>query len=91
MFLNHFQPGRKKRQVDESIVNFNLPEEFTIEELGLNFTEEQRQICSNDLQCLFDLLFTGNEEIALNTLRQNQKVEEQAKLLSKQNSWQVCS
>ena len=86
MFLDTIQPSRKKRQTDEPVGNLTLPEEFAIEELGLDFTEEQRQICSNDLQCMFDLFFAGSEEIALATLDHSREVTEQARVLGKQNT-----
>ena len=42
MFLDTIPPGRKKCQTDQPIGNLTLPEEFAIEELGLNFTDGQR-------------------------------------------------
>ena len=35
----------------------------------LNFTAEQRMICEDNPQCLFDLVVTGELEIAMNTLQ----------------------
>ena len=34
----------------------------------LTFTDEQKEICKNDTQCLYDLVVTGEESIALETL-----------------------
>ena len=85
MFLDTIPPGRKKCQTDQPIGNLTLREEFAIEELGLNFTDGQRQVCGDHLPCLFDLMFTGIEEIALNTLNRNLEALEQERLLSKLN------
>ena len=35
----------------------------------LNFTTDQRMICEDNPQCLFDLVVTGELEIAMNTLQ----------------------
>ena len=53
---------RRKRQSDENATY--VPVFFE----ELNFTDEQRMICDNNPQCLFDLAVTDDTEIALNTL-----------------------
>ena len=59
-------PGRKRRQVIGPSLNSNPPQPFSIE--NLNYTDEQREFCNNITECMFDLLITGDTEIAGNTM-----------------------
>ena len=62
-------PGRKRRQVSRPSLNFSspdLPVPFSIE--NLDYTDEQREFCNNITECMFDLLLTGDTEIAGNTM-----------------------
>lgn len=43
---------------------FNNCDDQTITGLASNATDEQRAFCNNDETCIFDLLATGNQELA---------------------------
>lgn len=58
--LLHPSPNRRKRQSGQSNIIFFHE---------LNFTAEQRVICEDNPPCLFDLVVTGELEIAMNTLQ----------------------
>lgn len=68
-----YYPGesqRKKRQAGgtyDDFQNINFVPIFTDE---LNFTDEQRVVCEDNLQCLFDLAITEETEFAMTTLEQ---------------------
>ena len=53
------QNGRRKRQTDDFQPLF-----FE----DLNITEAQRAVCSNNSECILDLIASGNETLALATL-----------------------
>ena len=55
--------NRRRRQSDQN--DTFMPIFFE----DLNFTTEQRMICEDNPQCLFDLVVTGELEIAMNTLQ----------------------
>ena len=45
------------------------PVPFSIE--NLNYTDEQREFCNDIAECMFDLLLTGDTEIATTTMEAN--------------------
>ena len=51
----------------------------------LNFTAEQRMICEDNPQCLFDLVVTGELEIAMNTLQFEKEANATKEILGKLN------
>ena len=59
-------PGRKRREVIGPSLTPDPPVAFSIE--NLNYTDEQREFCNNITECMFDLLVTGDMEIAGNTM-----------------------
>ena len=66
---SYYSFNRKRRQVTEPSLDFifpDPPQPFSIE--NLNYTDEQREFCNNITECMFDLLFTGDTEIARNTM-----------------------
>ena len=74
MFAIHRNPnlGRKRRQVTGPNMDFVFPDPpvpFSIE--NLNYTDEQREFCNDIAECMFDLLFTGDTEIATTTMEAN--------------------
>ena len=74
MFAIHRNPnlGRKRRQVTGSNMDFVFPDPpvpFSIE--NLNYTDEQREFCNDIAECMFDLLLTGDTEIATTTMEAN--------------------
>ncbi len=76
--------GRRRRQVSEPSLDFIFPDPpapFSID--NLNYTDEQREFCNNDVQCMFDLLFTGDTQVAMTTMNVNEEGTRQAKELSK--------
>ena len=54
--------SRKRRQVIGPSLTPDPPQPFSIE--NLNYTDEQREFCNNITGCMFDLLITGDTEIA---------------------------
>ena len=84
-------PNRKRRQVTGPSLDFifpDPPQPFSIE--NLNYTEEQREFCNNVTECMFDLLFTGDTEIAGNTLDVTTEATRQGIELSKKLLLQTC-
>ena len=86
MFAIHRDPalGRKRRQVTGPNLDFIFPDPpvpFSIE--NLNYTDEQREFCNNITECMFDLLFTADMEIAGNTMETNVEATRQRIQLSK--------
>ena len=80
-FLN-----RKRRQVTEPSLDFifpDPPQPFSVE--NLNYTDEQREFCNNITECMFDLLFTGDTEIARNTMDVRVEGTRQRIEISKEN------
>lgn len=75
-----FYNGRRKRQADETFGNSSFVPIFSDE---LNFTEMQRLICQNNMQCLFDFAVTGERDIALETLQHEQEANATHEELSK--------
>ena len=49
----------------------------------LEFTEEQKELCKDDLQCLYDLVITGEKDIAMDTLATGEEVEQTQAILGK--------
>lgn len=81
--LFYYAGNRRKRQVGgtyEDFQNLNFVPIFLDE---LNFTDNQRMICENNLQCLFDLAVTGEMEFAMNTLEQEKVANTTVQILSK--------
>ncbi len=78
------KPNLSKRQSTPQ-TNFTFPvgQRFSIADLGIEFTDEQRELCSNITECLFDLLVTGDEEVAMETMQEVVEVQENEKELSK--------
>lgn len=60
--LFYASTNRRKRQDDQNVF---VPLFFD----QLNYTREQIVMCENNQQCLFDLVVTGDVEIASNTLK----------------------
>lgn len=48
-----------------------------------SFTEEQRALCGNDIACLYDLVQTGDEEVAQQTLDTSNDLEQLASTIGK--------
>ncbi len=69
-----FDMVRSKRQSPDS----QLPIFFD----DLDFTEEQQRLCSNNPECLLDLVVTGVVDIALTTLNQQRETNRTIDLLS---------
>ena len=78
---NH--PDRCRRQATGPLdLKFpDPPVPFSIE--NLNYTDEQRAFCNNITECMFDLLFTGDKEIAENTMEATVESTRQRNELSK--------
>ena len=75
---------RKRRQVTGPNLDFIFPDPpipFSIE--NLNYTDEQREFCNNITECMFDLLFTADTEIATTTMETNMESTRQRIELSK--------
>ena len=49
----------------------------------LNFTAEQRMICEDNPPCLFDLVVTGELEIAMNSLQVEKEANATKEILGK--------
>ena len=64
---------RRRRQAGFAPVFFN---EF-------NYTDEQIAFCENDQACLFDLLVTGDDTIAMTALESGKNFSKQVRQLSK--------
>ena len=71
MFSN---PARRKRQTDPEPDPFNFDD--------LTFTDEQRELCKDNPQCLVDLHASGDMNIALLTLRSEEEASKTIETLS---------
>lgn len=49
----------------------------------LEFTDDQRKMCENNNECLFDFVVTGNTEVALTTLNDQKRDNATHEILSK--------
>ena len=47
----------------------------------LTFTDEQREVCNNDEQCLYDFAVTGERSVAMDTLDAAEELERVQALL----------
>lgn len=65
-------------------------EPFTIDDLGLDFTSEQMEVCGDVTECLLDLLETGDHELAIATREIDHQVEEETLALSECNLPLIC-
>ena len=77
-----YYTSSRKRQTDgsyEDFQNLNFVPVFLDE---LNFTNDQRVLCENNLQCLFDLAVTEDETFAVNTLEQEKIANATVEILS---------
>ena len=84
MFAIHRPPDRKRRQVSGpslDVIFPDPPQPFSVD--NLNYTDEQREFCNNLPECMFDLLFTEDTEIAGNTMEANMEATRQEIELSK--------
>lgn len=66
-----FYPGEGnlvKRQTGATFDDFQELDFIPVFIENLNFTSEQLQFCEGNLQCLFDLVASEDEEFARNTL-----------------------
>ncbi len=90
MFHVHRSAKESAYLVHQSETLDKIPEgPFEIDELDLEFTDEQIKFCKNDTQCLFDLDLTDDKEIAGTTKEHNDEREETTAVLSKYFSAQV--
>ena len=83
--------GRRKRQSFSDFQNVTVDPIFVDE---LNFTDEQRELCNNDTQCLVDLVVTNDVNIALMTLTVNENVTMAEELLCEDfslTSYCICN
>ena len=77
-------PRRKRRQASRPFLDSIFPDPprpFTIR--GLNYTDEQREFCNNIEECMFDLLFTDDKELAATTMDASMESARQRTELSK--------
>ena len=63
--------GEKKRQLFGDFQNITVDPIIADD---LNFTDEQRELCNNDTQCLVDLVVTDDVGLALMTLAVNENI-----------------
>lgn len=70
--------AKKKRETTEQSSPY-VPIYFD----QLNFTEEQKEVCNNDRQCMYDIAITGNQELALETREENVNLTTTVGILSK--------
>ena len=81
--------GRKKRQIDgpqfecTSFDNCGNHSFVGVSFEDLTFTEEQMAMCNNDEICLFDLVVTGDEEFAAETLKSSEEDRRVQEIISK--------
>ena len=81
--------SRKKRQIDgpqfecTSFENCGNHSFVGVRFEDLTFTEEQMTMCNNDKTCLFDLVVTGDEEFAVETLRSSEEDSRVQEIISK--------
>lgn len=70
LFTYSVNPGRKKRQIPgsefecTSFENCGDHSFVGVEFSDLNITDEHRAFCNNDTTCIYDLIVTGDEEVA---------------------------
>ena len=83
---------RKRQQPDDSLFectsfencgNSSIPP-VTLEEL--TFTDQQRDVCKNNDECLFDLVVTGSEDLAIATLEASEEDARLQTILSERES-----
>ena len=83
--------GRKKRQIDGpqfECTSFENCGNHSFEGVrfeDLNFTEEQMVMCNNNEACLYDLVVTGDEEFAAETLRSSEEFKSVREIISKES------
>ena len=70
--------GRKKRQSFGDFQNVTVDPIFADD---LNFTDDQRELCNNDTQCLVDLVVTDDVDLALMTLTVNENITREEEIL----------
>ena len=66
-----------------SYTMFHHPDHTPVFVAQLNPTSEQIAICGEDKQCLYDFVQTGNEEIAVSTMKTAATNEMDSMILSK--------
>ena len=84
-FFYYAGQGRKRQAggTYEDFQNLNFVPIFSDE---LNFTEEQRVLCEDNLQCLFDLAVTEETTFAMETLEQEKIANTTTKTLRKSST-----
>ena len=85
-------PGRRRRQASIPFLDFifpDPPQPFSIR--TLNYTDEQREFCNNITECMFDLLFTEDTEIAAKTMDATMEATKQKLELSKEFVYQTIA
>jgi hypothetical protein len=73
-------------QTDDGCVSFDSCGDVTITPTTLadfNVTDEQKDFCDNDDACLFDLVVTGDEDLAMQTLETSVISARQQMIISK--------
>lgn len=70
-----FRPSRRKRQAEQGIMPIFFDE--------LNITEEAEMVCEGNPQCIFDLLLTGDMDVAMNTLEHEKQTNLSMETISK--------
>ena len=81
-----YYPGNnqsRKRQTGGTYTDYQNPSFVPIFLDELNFTDDQRTTCENNLQCLFDLAVTGETEFAMTTLEQEKIANSTIEILRK--------
>ena len=66
-----------------SYAMFHHPDHTPVFVAQLNPTSEQIAVCGEDKQCLYDFVQTGNEEIAVSTMKTAATNEMDSMILSK--------
>lgn len=70
-----FRQNRRKRQAENRIMPIFFDE--------LNITEEASTACEGNQQCIFDLITTGDMDLAMNTLNLDKEVNKTKETISK--------
>ena len=89
LFIYNGSMGRKKRQIDgpqsecTSFDNCGNQSFVGVRFEDLTFTEEQMVMCNNDEACLYDLVVTGDEAFAAETLRSREEDRRVQEIISK--------
>ena len=78
MYPDENGQARKKRQSFDDFQNVTVDPIYPED---LNFTDEQRELCNNDTQCLLDLVVTNDTDVALATLNVNENMTMEEELL----------